>query len=117
MLVRLNSWACDGWEAVPTGVVYNITGGKDLTLQEVNAVSEVVTSLADPSANIIFGAVIDDAYEGEVHVTIIATGFSMDPLGIGGRSGAQAAPLGRPTPSTPSPRSSASGADLPWNRR
>ncbi|XP_026377368.1 cell division protein FtsZ homolog 1, chloroplastic-like [Papaver somniferum] len=59
-----------------TGVVYNITGGKDLTLQEVNRVSQIVTSLADPSANIIFGAVIDDRYTGEVHVTIIATGFS-----------------------------------------
>lgn len=56
--------------------MYNITGGKDLTLQEVNRVSEVVTSLADPSANVIFGAVIEDQYEGEVHVTIIATGFS-----------------------------------------
>eukprot|EP00850_Spirogloea_muscicola_P013919 SM000097S24772 [mRNA] locus=s97:135961:138296:- [translate_table: standard] len=59
-----------------TGVVYNITGGKDLTLQEVNRVSQVVTELADPGANIIFGAVIDEKYEGEVHVTIIATGFS-----------------------------------------
>ena len=36
----------------------------------------MVTSLADPSANVIFGAVIEDQYEGEVHVTIIATGFS-----------------------------------------
>ena len=59
-----------------TGIVYNITGGKDLTLAEVNRVSEVVTSMADPSANVIFGAVIDDQYEGEIHVTIIATGFS-----------------------------------------
>ncbi|KAK6934519.1 Tubulin/FtsZ, GTPase domain [Dillenia turbinata] len=59
-----------------TGVVYNITGGKDITLQEVNRVSQVVTSLADPSANIIFGAVVDDRYNGEIHVTIIATGFS-----------------------------------------
>lgn len=59
-----------------TGIVYNITGGRDLTLQEVNRVSEVVTSLADPGANVIFGAVIDDQYEGEVHVTIIATGFN-----------------------------------------
>ncbi|KAH1121175.1 hypothetical protein J1N35_004335 [Gossypium stocksii] len=59
-----------------TGVVYNITGGQDITLQEVNRVSEVVTSLADPSANIIFGAVVDDRYNGEIHVTIIATGFS-----------------------------------------
>ncbi|KAF2285699.1 hypothetical protein GH714_007280 [Hevea brasiliensis] len=61
-----------------TGVVYNITGGKDITLQEVNRVpgTLVVTSLADPSANIIFGAVVDDRYNGEIHVTIIATGFS-----------------------------------------
>ena len=36
----------------------------------------MVTSLADPSANIIFGAVVDDRYNGEIHVTIIATGFS-----------------------------------------
>lgn len=59
-----------------TGIVYNITGGSDLTLQEVNTVSQIVTGLADPSANIIFGAVVDDKYAGEVHVTIIATGFS-----------------------------------------
>lgn len=37
---------------------------------------QIVTGLADPSANIIFGAVVDDKYTGEVHVTIIATGFS-----------------------------------------
>ncbi|XP_058788104.1 cell division protein FtsZ homolog 1, chloroplastic-like [Vicia villosa] len=59
-----------------TRIVYNITGGKDITLQEVNRVSQVVTSLADPSANIIFGAVVDDRYNGEIYVTIIATGFS-----------------------------------------
>ncbi|KAL0353691.1 UNVERIFIED_CONTAM: Cell division protein FtsZ1, chloroplastic [Sesamum angustifolium] len=58
-----------------TGVVYNITGGKDITLQEVNRVSQVVTSLADPSANIIFGAVVDERFNGEIHVTLIATGF------------------------------------------
>lgn len=105
-----------------TGVVYNITGGRDMTLAEVNEVSQVVSSLADPSANVIFGAVrdfffglfflffhpfcdqasspepsrcpsfslhysrtvktnreknqvVDDAYEGELHVTIVATGF------------------------------------------
>lgn len=59
-----------------TGIVYNITGGKDITLQEVNIVSQVVTSLADPSANIIFGAVVDERFNGEIHVTIIATGFT-----------------------------------------
>lgn len=61
-----------------TGIVYNITGGKDLTLSEVNAVSEVVTSLADPAANVIFGTCIDDKFEGEVRVTIIATGFTQN---------------------------------------
>ncbi|PNW87338.1 hypothetical protein CHLRE_02g118600v5 [Chlamydomonas reinhardtii] len=59
-----------------TGIVYNITGGRDLTLAEVNRVSEVVTALADPSCNIIFGAVVDEQYDGELHVTIIATGFA-----------------------------------------
>eukprot|EP00878_Enallax_costatus_P031537 GHUV01034490.1.p1 GENE.GHUV01034490.1~~GHUV01034490.1.p1 ORF type:complete len:355 (+),score=127.85 GHUV01034490.1:137-1201(+) len=59
-----------------TGIVYNITGGADMTLSEVNRVSQVVTELADPSANVIFGAVVDDRYAGELHVTIIATGFS-----------------------------------------
>ncbi|MCO5553451.1 hypothetical protein L7F22_006972 [Adiantum nelumboides] len=51
-------------------------GGKDLTLQEVNKISQVVTSLAVPSANIIFGAVVDERYDGPIHVTIMATGFS-----------------------------------------
>ncbi|KAL0310973.1 UNVERIFIED_CONTAM: Cell division protein FtsZ1, chloroplastic [Sesamum angustifolium] len=60
-------------KAVMKDSVYNITGGKDITLQEVNRVSQVVTSLADPSANIIFGAVVDERYNGEIHVTIIAT--------------------------------------------
>ncbi|XP_025884345.1 cell division protein FtsZ homolog 1, chloroplastic-like isoform X2 [Solanum lycopersicum] len=59
-----------------TGIVYNITGGKDITLQEVNRVSQVVTSLADPSANIIFGVVVDERFNGGIHVTIIATGFT-----------------------------------------
>ena len=45
-----------------TGVVYNITGGKDMTLAEVNEVSQVVSSLADPAANVIFGAVRRDFF-------------------------------------------------------
>ena len=47
-----------------------------MTLNEVNEVSEVVTELADPAANVIFGAVIDELLDGEINVTIIATGFS-----------------------------------------
>eukprot|EP01026_Neomeris_dumetosa_P012294 TRINITY_DN1429_c0_g1_i3.p1 TRINITY_DN1429_c0_g1~~TRINITY_DN1429_c0_g1_i3.p1 ORF type:complete len:457 (+),score=54.33 TRINITY_DN1429_c0_g1_i3:133-1371(+) len=60
------------------GIMYNITGGKDLTLWDVNQASEVVTQLADPNANVIFGAVINEKFEGKVSVTIIATGFEQN---------------------------------------
>lgn len=58
------------------GVVFNITGGSDLTLHEVNAAAEAIYEVVDPNANIIFGAVIDDRLEGEVRITVIATGFT-----------------------------------------
>jgi len=58
-----------------TGILLNITGSKDIGLFEVNEAAEVVTSASDADANIIFGAVIDDALEDEVRVTVIATGF------------------------------------------
>ncbi len=58
------------------GVVFNITGGSDLTLHEVNAAAETVYEVVDPNANIIFGAVIDDRLQGEIRITVIATGFS-----------------------------------------
>ncbi|SKB13974.1 Cell division protein FtsZ [Planktothrix sp. PCC 11201] len=58
------------------GVVFNITGGTDLTLHEVNAAAETIYEVVDPNANIIFGAVIDERMQGEVKITVIATGFS-----------------------------------------
>jgi cell division protein FtsZ len=58
-----------------TGILLNITGGPEIGLFEVNEAAEVVTSAADQNANVIFGAVIDDAVGDEVHVTVIATGF------------------------------------------
>ena len=58
-----------------TGILLNITGPPDLGLFEVNEAAEVVTSAADANANVIFGAVIDDAQGDEVRVTVIATGF------------------------------------------
>ncbi|MEE3719508.1 cell division protein FtsZ [Tumidithrix elongata RA019] len=59
-----------------SGVVFNITGGSDLTLHEVNAAAETIYEVVDPNANIIFGAVIDEKMEGEVRITVIATGFA-----------------------------------------
>ncbi len=58
-----------------TGVLVNITGGEDLTLGEVNQISEIVHEASGDQAEIIFGAVNDSAMEGEIRVTVIATGF------------------------------------------
>ncbi|KAE9465590.1 hypothetical protein C3L33_02515, partial [Rhododendron williamsianum] len=58
-----------------TGIVWNITGGSDLTLLEVNAAAEIINDLVDPSANLIFGAVIDPNLSGQISITLIATGF------------------------------------------
>jgi len=58
-----------------TGVLLNISGGSDIGLFEVNEAAELVTAAADPSANVIFGAVIDESLKGDVRVTVIATGF------------------------------------------
>ena len=92
-----------------TGIVYNITGGSDLTLQEINTVSEVITSLADPAANVIFGAVVDDQYKGELQVTVIATGFAT-PSSINSGKGGDS---GGPPPPTPP---AGGGGGLPWQR-
>jgi len=58
-----------------TGILLNITGGPEIGLFEVNEAAEVVTSAADQNANVIFGAVIDDALGDDIRVTVIATGF------------------------------------------
>ncbi|MGF7185059.1 cell division protein FtsZ [Desulfitispora alkaliphila] len=57
------------------GVLLNITGGSNLGLFEVNEAAEIISAAADPEANIIFGAVIDEDLEDEIRVTVIATGF------------------------------------------
>ena len=58
-----------------TGVLLNITGGGDLTLGEVTQISEIVHDAAGDDAEIIFGAVSEPAMQGEIRVTVIATGF------------------------------------------
>jgi cell division protein FtsZ len=58
-----------------TGVLLNITGGPNLGLFEVNEAAELVSQAADPDANIIFGAVIDEKLQDEIRITVIATGF------------------------------------------
>src|SRR3954449_11678436 len=58
-----------------TGILLNVTGGREIGLFEVNEAAEVVTGAADQNANVIFGAVIDESLGEEVRVTVIATGF------------------------------------------
>ena len=60
------------------GILFNITGSANLGIFEVTAAAEVVQSIADPEANIIFGTSIDDTLEDAVKVTVIATGFDTD---------------------------------------
>jgi cell division protein FtsZ len=90
------------------GVVFNITGGSDITLHEVNAAAETIYEVVDPNANIIFGAVIDDRLQGEVRITVIATGFTGEaqvaPQAAATRAASQQRrPLAQPTTSTPTP--------------
>jgi cell division protein FtsZ len=75
-----------------TGILLNITGGKDLGLFEVNDAAEIIQSEADANANIIFGAVIDESMTDEVRVTVIGTGFDHRP----GRSARRDSRAARP---------------------
>jgi cell division protein FtsZ len=107
------------------GVLLSIQGGSDLGLFEINEAAQLVSNSAAPDANIIFGAVIDDALGDEVRVTVIAAGFDEAQLarsrpGRAGGLGLPAAPAAAPatalgTPPRPHPDSgpSASGGWRP----
>ena len=90
-----------------TGVLVNITGGQDLTLGEVHQINEIVHDAVGDDAEIIFGAVHEPAMQGEIRVTVIATGFDREvqQSGLGGLGGG---------PSLPEPmvRGAASGAPV-----
>jgi cell division protein FtsZ len=57
------------------GILFNVIGGNDLSMHEINTAAETITSAADPDANIIFGATISPEIEGEIIITVVATGF------------------------------------------
>lgn len=60
------------------GILFNITGGPDMGMYEIDEAAKAITEAADPDANIIFGSIIDEAMSGEIKITVIATGFEMD---------------------------------------
>jgi cell division protein FtsZ len=57
------------------GILFNVIGGHDMSMHEINTAAETITAAADPDANIIFGATINPELEGEVIITVVATGF------------------------------------------
>lgn len=57
------------------GILFNVIGGFDMSMHEINAAAETITAAVDPEANIIFGATINPELEGEIIITVVATGF------------------------------------------
>ena len=57
------------------GILFNITGGPDMSMYEIDEAAKTITEAAHPEANIIFGAMVDEAMQGEIKITVIATGF------------------------------------------
>ncbi len=62
-----------------SGVIFNITGGSDMTIHEVYEAAEIIHNSVLEDAIVIFGAVVDDRIQGEVQITVIATGFDLQP--------------------------------------
>jgi len=106
------------------GLLISITGGRDMTLNEVDVAVTRVCEDIDPEANVIFGAILDDALEGTIRVSVVATGIDNDgetavytPTTIGGAgvSGSQSLsskPVDRSEPSASATTSSVANADL-----
>ena len=75
-----------------TGVLVNVTGSAELSLDDVETAAGIVQEAANPEANIIFGATYSDAFEDEMRVTVIATGFEQKEGAAAPKTGAAAAP-------------------------
>lgn len=83
------------------GIVFNIVGGDDLTLTEINAAAEVIYENVDQDANIIFGALVDKKMNSEISITVLATGFSLGVADLVGVSNEEPeVPRGDPLPPT-----------------
>lgn len=80
------------------GILFNVIGGSDLSMHEINAAAEAITSAADPDANIIFGATISPELDGEIIITVVATGFDASYF-----ANRQTASVAAPAVETPAP--------------
>ncbi len=84
------------------GILFNITGGPDMSLHEVNEAATLIKSAAHPDCNVIFGAVVDESMKDTIRITVIATGFDQSPNATHRTIRPQATvvsrPIGKPTP-------------------
>jgi cell division protein FtsZ len=81
------------------GILFSIAGGTDLGMFEIDEAAKAITEAADPDANIIFGTIIDETMQGEVKITVVATGFEHEQgrqNGVGRRFGYSSAPSTAP---------------------
>lgn len=79
------------------GILFNVIGGKDLAMHEINAAAEAITTAADPDANVIFGATINPDLDGEVIITVVATGFDASYFSKRGETPAKTSQLSEKT--------------------
>jgi len=95
------------------GVLFNIIGGNDLTMAEVDEAAKLISSAVDPDANIIFGAIIDEKLVDQIKITVIATGFDETKKRLRELSGRPAADTryGYPRPTTSFAKPTSSGAN------
>jgi cell division protein FtsZ len=91
------------------GILFNVIGGMDMSMHEINEAAEAITAAADHDANIIFGATINPELDGEVIVTVIATGF--DSSYFGNRSASENTPTRQVSSSTTSNDDSSEDTD------
>ena len=92
-----------------SGVLFNVIGGHDMSMHEINAAAETITAAADPSANVIFGATINPEIEGEIIVTVVATGFDASYFS---RSAEDTAPVAATTTTDTTPNQDVAAADI-----
>ena len=93
------------------GVLFNITGGSDLSINEIEQASKTISSVVDPDANIIFGTVTDQKMENEMRITLIGTGFPITDKPTP-RMSETKEPFSGPSPSSNTQKKSAGTDDL-----
>ena len=94
------------------GVILNFTGGVDLSLSVASEATALITKVADPDANVIYGIVTDEAMGNAVKVTVIATGFSRGPRKAAATPVDLANYMTAPQPQAAGQAAAAAGADF-----